>query len=92
MAKTPNMLPKQPHLRLPVGNGSEIKATIRPTNGVKITEMRKVQPKPIFRRAPTRPTSTDSSEPEIRPNMRSGNVMTCNIYLFPFISSTNGLR
>ena len=59
----------QPQRRSPAGRGSEIRAKISPSSGVKITESANAQPKPILRREPTSPTSTERSEPDSRPKI-----------------------
>ena len=52
------MLPRQPQLRSPSGSLSDKSAIISPMNGVKSTEKKNVQPKPIRLLAHTNPTNT----------------------------------
>ena len=49
---------------------------INPISGVNITERINVQPKPKWRREPTRPTKTLSSEPVNNPKIMSDNVIS----------------
>lgn len=66
-----NSVPKQPHLRSPAGSLSNRSVTISPISGVLMAEIRNAQPKPIFLRAPSKPTRTETKEKEITPNIKS---------------------
>ena len=62
-------VPTQPHRCPPPGSGSVSRATISPTNGVKIRLIRNAQPKPIRRWLPMMPTSTARKQPLKIPNI-----------------------
>ena len=64
---TATTVPMQPQRCSPPGSGSVSSATISPTRGVKITLTRKAQPKPMRRRLPMMPTSTDRKQPPSSP-------------------------
>ena len=69
------ILPKHPHLRSPLGSFSDNKQIISPISGVKMTDKKKVQPKPILLLAPISPTNAARNEPVNNPKIKSAKVM-----------------
>lgn len=67
MATIARITPRQPHLRSPSGSLSNKSVMIRPINGVVRIESRYAHPNPILLLAPSKPTSTDTSELVINP-------------------------
>lgn len=53
----------------PSGSFSNSSVTISPISGVVMIEIKYAHPNPILRRAPSKPTSTDTSEHVIIPNI-----------------------
>ena len=66
------MLPRQPQLRSPGGRGSDNRQIISPINGVNNTEKKNVQPNPILRLAPIKPTNAARNVSDNNP--KSNNV------------------
>ncbi len=75
----PIVVPKQPHLRSPCGKGADSRQMINPMKGVKITEIKKAHPNPIFRLAPNNPTNTAKSDPVNKPTSSNEKAITYNL-------------